>query len=130
MTQVFLASRNRKKIEEMERILREHLPGIEVLGIDDVEGYEEPVEDQPTCSPAVRPMWAIMRAVVVFPLVPVTAMTGTFGLIVVGWSPRSAVRTTAAASLTRWSTSSLGSASSTAATASPKARARARFRHG
>ncbi len=45
---VFLASRNRKKIEEMERILREHLPGIEVLGIDDVEGYEEPVEDQAT----------------------------------------------------------------------------------
>jgi XTP/dITP diphosphohydrolase len=48
MTQVFLASRNRKKIEEMERILREHLPGVEVLGIDDVDGYEEPVEDQPT----------------------------------------------------------------------------------
>jgi XTP/dITP diphosphohydrolase len=47
-TRVFLASRNRKKIEEMERILREHLPGIEVLGIDDVEGYEEPVEDQAT----------------------------------------------------------------------------------
>lgn len=46
--QVFLASRNRKKIAEMERILREHLPGIEVLGIDDVAGYSEPVEDQPT----------------------------------------------------------------------------------
>jgi XTP/dITP diphosphohydrolase len=48
VTQVFLASRNRKKIEEMERILREHLPEIEVVGIDDVEGYDEPVEDQPT----------------------------------------------------------------------------------
>ncbi|MBZ5737419.1 RdgB/HAM1 family non-canonical purine NTP pyrophosphatase [Nocardioides mangrovi] len=48
MTQVFLASRNRKKIEEMERILLEHLPDIEVLGIDDVEGYDEPVEDQAT----------------------------------------------------------------------------------
>lgn len=48
MTQVFLASRNRKKIEEMERILREHLPEVEVLGIDDVDGYDEPVEDQPT----------------------------------------------------------------------------------
>ena len=45
---VFLASRNRKKLEEMERILREHLPDVEVLGIDDVEGYDEPVEDQPT----------------------------------------------------------------------------------
>src|SRR3954454_21765207 len=48
MTQVLLASRNAKKIEEMARILREHLPEIEVLGIDDVEGYEEPVEDQAT----------------------------------------------------------------------------------
>lgn len=45
---VFLASRNRKKIEEMQRILGEHLPGLRVLGIDDVEGYDEPVEDQPT----------------------------------------------------------------------------------
>jgi XTP/dITP diphosphohydrolase len=45
---VFLASRNRKKIEEMERILREHLPEIEVVGIDDVEGYAEPVEDEAT----------------------------------------------------------------------------------
>ena len=45
---VFLASRNRKKIEEMERILRMHLPEVEVLGIDQVDGYDEPVEDQPT----------------------------------------------------------------------------------
>jgi XTP/dITP diphosphohydrolase len=45
---VFLASRNGKKIEEMERILREHLPDIEVLGLDDVDHYDEPVEDQPT----------------------------------------------------------------------------------
>jgi XTP/dITP diphosphohydrolase len=47
-TRIFLASRNRKKIEEMERILRDHLPEIEVAGIDDVDGYDEPVEDQPT----------------------------------------------------------------------------------
>jgi len=45
---IFLASRNLKKIEEMERILREHLPEVEVLGIDQVEGYDEPVEDQST----------------------------------------------------------------------------------
>lgn len=45
---VFLASRNRKKIQEMERILREHVPGLVVVGIDDVEHYDEPVEDQPT----------------------------------------------------------------------------------
>lgn len=48
MTRIFLASRNRKKIEEMERLLREFAPGVEVLGIDDVEHYDEPVEDQPT----------------------------------------------------------------------------------
>jgi len=45
---VFLASRNAKKLAEMERILAEHLPGIEVLGLDDVASYDEPVEDQPT----------------------------------------------------------------------------------
>lgn len=48
MSRVFLASRNRKKIEEMQRILREHAPDLDVLGIDDVDHYDEPVEDQPT----------------------------------------------------------------------------------
>lgn len=47
-TRVFLASRNRKKVVEMERLLREYAPGIEVLGIDDVTSYDEPVEDQAT----------------------------------------------------------------------------------
>ena len=50
MTEVFLASRNAKKLAEMERILREHLPGVRVLGLDDVTAYDEPVEDQPTFS--------------------------------------------------------------------------------
>jgi XTP/dITP diphosphohydrolase len=45
---VFLASANAKKIVEMQRILAEHVPDIEVLGIGDVDGYVEPVEDQPT----------------------------------------------------------------------------------
>lgn len=45
---VFLASRNVKKLGEMERILGEHLPGLTVLGLDDVAAYDEPVEDQPT----------------------------------------------------------------------------------
>jgi XTP/dITP diphosphohydrolase len=50
---VFLASRNAKKLEEMRRILAEAMsdlggPDIEVLGLDDVSGYDEPVEDQPT----------------------------------------------------------------------------------
>lgn len=46
-TSVFLASRNAKKIAEMERILSETLPGLRVLGLDDVPPYDEPVEDQP-----------------------------------------------------------------------------------
>ena len=37
---VFLASRNAGKIEEMRRILGEHLPGLEVLGLDDVTPYD------------------------------------------------------------------------------------------
>jgi XTP/dITP diphosphohydrolase len=48
MSRVFLASRNPKKIAEMQRILVEHLPGIEVLGLDDVEPYAEPAETEPT----------------------------------------------------------------------------------
>ncbi len=45
---VFLASRNAGKIAEMQRILGEHLPGLEVVGLDDVPAYDEPVEDEPT----------------------------------------------------------------------------------
>jgi XTP/dITP diphosphohydrolase len=48
VSQVFLASRNAKKLEEMGRILSEHLTSVEVLGLDDVPAYDEPVEDQPT----------------------------------------------------------------------------------
>jgi XTP/dITP diphosphohydrolase len=45
--EIFLASRNAKKIAEMERILGEALPALRVLGLDDVAPYDEPVEDQP-----------------------------------------------------------------------------------
>jgi XTP/dITP diphosphohydrolase len=48
MTQVFLASRNLKKIVEMRRILAELVPDIEVLGLDDVAPYDEPAETEPT----------------------------------------------------------------------------------
>lgn len=48
MTEVFLASRNAKKIAEMERILAEHAPGLHVLGLDDVAAYDEPVEHEAT----------------------------------------------------------------------------------
>jgi XTP/dITP diphosphohydrolase len=48
VTTVFLASRNAKKLAEMQRILREHAPDVDVVGLDDVTTYDEPVEDQPT----------------------------------------------------------------------------------
>jgi len=51
--ELFLASRNAKKLAEMERILREAMsdlggPSVQVLGLDDVTPYDEPVEDEPT----------------------------------------------------------------------------------
>jgi XTP/dITP diphosphohydrolase len=48
MTQVFLASRNPKKIVEMRRILAEYVPDVEVLGLDDVSPYDEPAETEAT----------------------------------------------------------------------------------
>ncbi|SFC82334.1 XTP/dITP diphosphohydrolase [Nocardioides terrae] len=48
MTRVFVASRNAKKIQEMERILGPLVPGVSVIGLDDVAFFEEPVEDAPT----------------------------------------------------------------------------------
>jgi len=53
VTRLFLASHNAKKLAEMRRILAEALSGrphsvVEVLGLDDVPAYQEPVEDQPT----------------------------------------------------------------------------------
>jgi XTP/dITP diphosphohydrolase len=45
---VFVASRNAKKIAEMERILAPLVPGVHVVGLDDVEHYDEPVEDGAT----------------------------------------------------------------------------------
>jgi XTP/dITP diphosphohydrolase len=46
--QVFLASRNAKKLAEMQRILAEHVPDVTVLGLDDVAPYDEPAETEPT----------------------------------------------------------------------------------
>ncbi|WP_307833311.1 RdgB/HAM1 family non-canonical purine NTP pyrophosphatase [Pimelobacter simplex] len=47
-TKVLVASRNAKKLEEMRRILAEHMTAVEVVGLDDVAPFDEPVEDQPT----------------------------------------------------------------------------------
>ncbi len=44
---VFLASRNQGKLVEMQRILAEHVPGVQVLGLDDVAPYDEPAETEP-----------------------------------------------------------------------------------
>jgi XTP/dITP diphosphohydrolase len=46
--EVFLASRNAKKLGELERILCAVVPSLTVLGLDDVETYLEPVEDRAT----------------------------------------------------------------------------------
>ncbi|WP_300679093.1 non-canonical purine NTP pyrophosphatase [Nocardioides sp.] len=51
MPQVFVASRNAKKIAEMERILAPLVPGVQVLGLGDLDAsqlYDEPVEDAAT----------------------------------------------------------------------------------
>jgi XTP/dITP diphosphohydrolase len=50
VAEIHLASRNAKKLEEMQRILDEHLPGVRVVGLDDVPTYDEPVEDEATFS--------------------------------------------------------------------------------
>ena len=47
-SQVFLASRNAKKLQEMQRILQAYVPEVEVLGLDDVTAYDEPAETEPT----------------------------------------------------------------------------------
>jgi XTP/dITP diphosphohydrolase len=47
-TTVFVASRNAKKLEELRRILVEYLPEVDVVGLDDVTHYDEPVEDAAT----------------------------------------------------------------------------------
>lgn len=48
MVDLFLASRNVKKLAEMDRILGRQVPHLRVRGLDDVAAYDEPVEDQPT----------------------------------------------------------------------------------
>lgn len=45
---VVLASRNAKKLAELRRILAPQIPDIEVLGLDDVEEFDEPAETEPT----------------------------------------------------------------------------------
>jgi XTP/dITP diphosphohydrolase len=48
MTKVLLATHNAKKLVELRRILQPEVPDLEVLGLDDVESYDEPAETEPT----------------------------------------------------------------------------------
>lgn len=48
MTRIVLASGNAKKLDELRRILEPLVPGVEVLGLKDVEPYDEPAEIEPT----------------------------------------------------------------------------------
>lgn len=48
MSQIHLASRNAKKVGELQRILGDVVANLTVLGLDEVTAYDEPVEDQPT----------------------------------------------------------------------------------
>ena len=59
---VFLASRNRKKLAEMQRILGRHLPGVQVLGLDDVAPYDEPAETEPPAPKRARKRKAAAEA--------------------------------------------------------------------
>jgi XTP/dITP diphosphohydrolase len=46
--EIFLASRNAKKLAELRRILEPVAPGVQVLGLSDVQHYDEPAETEPT----------------------------------------------------------------------------------
>ncbi|MGH3495797.1 MAG: RdgB/HAM1 family non-canonical purine NTP pyrophosphatase [Sciscionella sp.] len=48
MTKILLASRNPKKLAELRRILAPALPGLEVVGLDDVPAYDEVPESGAT----------------------------------------------------------------------------------
>ncbi len=48
MTRVLLASRNPKKLAELRRILAPAVPGLEVVGLDDVAPYDEVPESGAT----------------------------------------------------------------------------------
>lgn len=48
MTRLFVASRNVGKLAELRRIVSDVVPGVDVLGLDDVATYDEPVESERT----------------------------------------------------------------------------------
>jgi XTP/dITP diphosphohydrolase len=48
VTRIFLASRNPKKLAELRRVLVQVVPGVDVVGLDDVAPYPEPAETEAT----------------------------------------------------------------------------------
>jgi XTP/dITP diphosphohydrolase len=48
VSQLVLASRNAKKLVELRRVLEPLVPGLEVVGLDDVSPFDEPAETEPT----------------------------------------------------------------------------------
>jgi XTP/dITP diphosphohydrolase len=92
MSRVFLASRNPKKIAEMQRILAEHLAGIEVLGLDDVDPYDEPAETEPTFEGNARLKAAAAVAATGLPALAddsglcVDALNGMPGVLSARWA--------------------------------------------
>src|SRR5689334_22756624 len=48
VTKLVLASRNAKKLVELRRVLEPLVPGLEVVGLDDVTPFDEPAETEPT----------------------------------------------------------------------------------
>ena len=63
MTTVVLASRNAKKLAELRRVLEPLVPGIAILGLDDVTPYDEPAETEPTFEGnALIKAWACFDA--------------------------------------------------------------------
>jgi len=45
---IVVATHNAKKLAELRRILIAEIPGVEVLGLDDIAGYDEPAETEAT----------------------------------------------------------------------------------
>jgi XTP/dITP diphosphohydrolase len=89
---VLLASRNAKKLGEMERILAPLVAGVRVLGLDDVAEYAEPVEDQPTFEGNALLKARAGRAATGLPTVAddsglcVDALNGMPGVLSARWS--------------------------------------------
>jgi XTP/dITP diphosphohydrolase len=89
---VLLATHNRHKLTELDRILRPLLPDVEVLGLDDVPAYDEPAETEPTFEGNARLKAAAALAHTGLPSIAddsglcVEALNGMPGVLSARWS--------------------------------------------